>query len=60
MTKVDYGPSIKDDAQYQALCREGASKEKAARIANSPRHRTGVRGRHAPPYEQWSKKALYQ
>lgn len=60
MAKTDYGPSIKDDEQYEALRREGASKEKAARIANSPRHRTGVRGGHAPPYEHWSKKALYQ
>ena len=60
MAKIDYGPSIKDDEQYQALRREGASKEKAARIANAPRHRTGVRGGHAPPYEQWTKSALYQ
>ena len=60
METKDYGPSIKDDEQYQALRREGASKEKAARIANAPRHRTGVRGGHAPPYEQWTKKELYQ
>lgn len=32
----DHGNSIKDDAKYEALRREGASKEKAARIANSP------------------------
>jgi len=35
MTK-DHGKQIKDDATYEALRREGASKEKAARIANSP------------------------
>jgi hypothetical protein len=29
------GPSVKDDRKYEALRREGASKEKAARIANS-------------------------
>ncbi len=29
------GPSVKDDKTYQALRREGASKEKAARIANA-------------------------
>ena len=34
MTK-NHGPQIKDDEQYDALRREGMSKEKAARIANS-------------------------
>lgn len=32
----DHGNQIKDDAKYEALRRDGASKEKAARIANSP------------------------
>jgi hypothetical protein len=27
----DHGPQIKDDEQYEALRRQGASKEKAAR-----------------------------
>lgn len=31
----DHGPSIKDDETYQALREDGASKEKAARIANA-------------------------
>ena len=31
----DHGPQIKDDEQYEALRREGMSKEKAARIANA-------------------------
>ena len=31
----DHGPSIKDDATYEALLRQGASPEKAARIANA-------------------------
>jgi len=31
----DHGPSIKDDETYQALRDQGASKEKAARIANA-------------------------
>ncbi|MEJ5056100.1 DUF7218 family protein [Sphingobacterium sp. MYb382] len=35
MTK-NHGNQIKDDAKHEALRREGASKEKAARIANSP------------------------
>lgn len=32
----DHGNQIKDDAKYEALRRQGASKEKAARIANTP------------------------
>lgn len=31
----DHGPRIKDDALYEALRRDGASAEKAARIANA-------------------------
>jgi hypothetical protein len=34
MTK-DHGSQIKDDDTYEALRKEGASKEKAARIANA-------------------------
>ena len=31
----DHGPSVKDDKTYEALRDDGASKEKAARIANA-------------------------
>ena len=31
----DHGPAIKDDKLYQDLRRDGASKSKAARIANA-------------------------
>lgn len=31
----NHGPSVKDDETYQALREDGASKEKAARIANA-------------------------
>ncbi len=31
----DHGPSVKDDRLYEALREDGASKEKAARIANA-------------------------
>jgi hypothetical protein len=44
----DHGSQIKDDEQYEALRREGASKEKAARIANAgslQRHRQERRSR---------------
>jgi hypothetical protein len=58
MTK-DHGPSIRDDEQYEALRRDGASKEKAARIANSDRTDTASRGGQSPPYEKWTKDDLY-
>jgi hypothetical protein len=31
----DHGSSVKDDETYEALRRDGASKQKAARIANA-------------------------
>ena len=31
----DHGPQIKDDTLYEELRKDGASKEKAARIANA-------------------------
>lgn len=55
----NHGPQIKDDEQYEALRREGMSKEKAARIANSPRHATAKRGGRAAKYEDWTKEDLY-
>jgi len=54
----DPGPSVKDDEQYEALRREGASKEKAARIANTDRETAGKRGGESPSYEDWSKDDL--
>ncbi len=54
----DRGPSIKDDEQYEALREQGASKEKAARIANTDRTIAGERGGSAPPYEDWTKDDL--
>ena len=57
----DHGSSVKDDEQYEALRREGASKEKAARIANSgSRSETGKRGGNASSYEDRSKNELYE
>lgn len=48
----DHGNQIKDDEQYEALRREGASKEKAARIANAgSRSETGRKGGEAENYE---------
>jgi len=57
---------VKDDDTYEALRRQGESKEKAARIANA-RNRAG-QGRQQKPsrmggrsarYEDWSKDDLY-
>lgn len=56
----DHGPSVKDDEKYEALRRDGASKEKAARIANSDSHRTAQKGGSAPAYEEWTKDDLYE
>ena len=59
----DHGPSIKDDATYEALRDEGASKEKAARIANARANddmEPSRKGGKAPPYEEWSKDDLYE
>ena len=50
--------SIKDPKQYEALRRDGASKEKAARIANSDRTSSGKKGGKAGSYEDWSKQDL--
>ena len=53
------GPSVKDDEQYEALRRDGASKEKAARIANTDRTTAAKRGGSSPAYEEWTKSDLY-
>ena len=58
----DHGPSIKDDETYEALREDGASKEKAARIANAQAtdgQNPSRKGGKAPPYEDWTKNALY-
>lgn len=56
--------SVKDEKQYQALRREGASKEKAARIsnasANSSRSSVGRRGGRSGSYEDWTKSDLME
>ncbi|MFB9055815.1 Rho termination factor [Mariniflexile ostreae] len=48
---------IKNEAQYEALRNQGYSKEKSARIANTPD--AGKKGGKAKPYEDWTKKELY-
>jgi hypothetical protein len=57
----NHGSSIKDDEQYEALRREGASKEKAARITNAgSRSAIGRKGGHASNYEDSTKEELYE
>ncbi len=51
-------PRIKNEEQYRALLEKGYSKEKSARIANTPD--AGVKGGHAKPYNEWTKAELYQ
>jgi Rho termination factor-like protein len=55
----NHGSQVKDDEQYEALRREGASKEKAARIANAgSRSSTGRKGGESSSYEDRTKKEL--
>jgi hypothetical protein len=54
----DHGSSIKDDQQYEELRKQGASKEKAARIANTDRAKAGKRGGKSGSYDDWTKADL--
>jgi hypothetical protein len=51
-------PQIKNDKQYEALKKQGMSKEKAARIANTPD--AGKKGGQAEKYEERTKSDLYK
>lgn len=57
----NHGNQIKDDRTYEALREQGASKEKAARIANAkanPYQHPSRKGGKAPKYEDWTVKDL--
>jgi hypothetical protein len=56
----DHGPSVKDDRVYEDLREEGASKEKAARIANAKAAGENVsrKGGEAENYEDRTKEEL--
>jgi Rho termination factor, N-terminal domain len=56
----DHGPSVKDDRLYEELREDGASKEKAARIANAKAAGEDVsrKGGEAEAYEEWTKDEL--
>lgn len=49
--------NVKNEEQYEALRDEGMSKEKAARIANTPD--AGEKGGKAEKYETRTKEELY-
>jgi hypothetical protein len=56
----DHGPSVKDDKLYEELREDGASKEKAARIANAKAGGTDVseKGGKAEDYDERTKEEL--
>ena len=57
----DHGSQIKDDKTYEGLRKHGASKEKAARIANAranPRQHPSQKGGEASAYEDWTVRDL--
>ena len=60
MATKDHGSSVKDDKTYEALRDDGASKEKAARIANakSGGGQPSKKGGKASKYEDQSKEQL--
>lgn len=55
-------PTIKNEDVYDALRKEGNSKEKSARIANAQEREDrdpSKKGGKAPPYEEWTREELY-
>ena len=56
--RKDHGASIGDDKVYEKLRDQGASKEKAARIANAAantsRSQVGRKGGKAGSYDDWT------
>ena len=60
MATKDHGSSVKDDKTYEALRDDGASKEKAARIANAKAGGgdPSKKGGKSSKYEEQSKDQL--
>jgi hypothetical protein len=61
----NHGSSVKDDKQYEGLRKQGASKEKAARIANANAsggggNQASKKGGKAGKYEDRTKDDLLQ
>ena len=63
MASSRHEPSIKDDDTYEALREDGASKQKAARIANAQANDSqhpSSKGGKTPSYDEWTRDELYQ
>nr|WP_306117808.1 MULTISPECIES: Rho termination factor [unclassified Roseitalea] len=63
MPGKDHGPTVKQDEVYQKLREKGASKEKAARIANAqanPSRKPSKKGGKSDAYEEWTRDDLYE
>jgi len=60
----DASPSIKDREVYEAVREDGASKAKAAAIANAAardsREKVGERGGQAGSYDDWTVEQLHE
>ncbi|CAN5467994.1 Rho termination factor N-terminal domain-containing protein [soil metagenome] len=60
----DHGPSVKDDEVYESVRAGGASKSKAAAIANASardsRETVGKRGGKAGSYDDWTVDELHE
>ncbi len=60
----DHGASVNDDEVYEAVREKGASKSKAAAIANASardsRETVGKRGGNAGSYEDWTVEELHE
>lgn len=62
MPSRKHGPGITNPDVYEELRKDGASKEKAARISNAMKSEgastVGRRGGEAEPYEEWTVEEL--
>lgn len=58
MAKKTDIPQVKNEEQYEALRDKGYSKQKAARIANTPD--SGKKGGKSSKYEHWTRQELYE
>lgn len=61
MARRKHGNAVKDPDSYEALRDDGASKEKAARIANARARgdKPGRKGGRSPKFDEWTKDDLY-
>ena len=58
MAKKNNIPQVKNEEQYEALREKGYSKQKSARIANTPD--SGIKGGKSSKYEERTKQELYE